>query len=497
MQFFAGISAVAFIVALPLSALANEISDENLNPGTPQAVWDAGVGSDAIRGFSADISYQKGERAAFKVSSSAPFSIEIYRVGWYGGAGARIVATVRGQADGQSPCVTGSDGLYDCGNWRTNATWRIPGNAVSGVYIGKAVRDDTLEASHIVFVVRDDSSHSDIVVQTSDPTWQAYNEYGGGSLYRGAATPSGRASKVSYNRPFIWRNSGSYAGVSNFFTAEYPLIRWLEANGYDVTYTSGVDTNRRGGLLKNHRVFVSSGHDEYWSELQRANVEAARDAGVSLAFLSGNEVFWKTRYEPSIAGPTKAHRTLVCYKETMDGRRTDPSGTWTGTWRDGRFRPAMPENALTGTLFTVNGIRADDMVVTGKFASHPFWRNTDVAGLGADQSIVLGTSILGFEWDEDIDNGYRPPGLQRLSETAVSVPARLVDEGANYAPGVATHSLTLYRHASGALVFGAGTVQWAWGLDGTHDNNAGSNSVGPDRNIQQATKNVLADMGAD
>ena len=94
------------------------------------------------------------------------------------------------------------------------------------------------------------------------------------------------------------------------------MVRWLEANGYNVSYFTGVDSDRRGNLIRNHKMFLSMGHDEYWSDAQRANVEAARNAGVHLAFFSGNEVFWKTRWENSIDGSGTTHRTLVCYKET-------------------------------------------------------------------------------------------------------------------------------------------------------------------------------------
>src|SRR5207237_5648132 len=123
------------------------------------------------------------------------------------------------------------------------------------------------------------------------------------------------------------------------FNAEYPMVRFLEANGYDVTYSSGADTDRRGALIKNHKMFMSVGHDEYWSGPQRANVEAARDAGVNLAFFSGNESFWKTRWETSIDSSGQSYRTLVCYKESKDNAQTDPldvapTYTWTGTWRD-------------------------------------------------------------------------------------------------------------------------------------------------------------------
>ncbi len=101
------------------------------------------------------------------------------------------------------------------------------------------------------------------------------------------------------------------------FGPEFPMIQWLEQNGYDVTYFTGVDAARNGSLIKNHKIYMDSGHDEYWSGPHRANVEAARDAGVNMAFFSGNEVFWKTRWENSTDGTNTPYRTLVCYKETL------------------------------------------------------------------------------------------------------------------------------------------------------------------------------------
>ncbi len=121
-----------------------------------------------------------------------------------------------------------------------------------------------------------------------------------------------------------------------------------------------------------------------------------------------------------------------------------------------------------------------------------FWRNTDVAALTGGGVATLAASTLGYEWDEDQDNGSRPPGLMRLSDTTVPNVQYLQDFGSNYDNGTANHALTLYRHSSGALVFGAGTVQWTWGLDSEHDNSSGESSLA----MQQATMNLLADMGA-
>ena len=238
-------------------------------------------------------------------------------------------------------------------------------------------------------------------------------------------------------------------------------------------------------------MFLSVGHDEYWSEQQRANVEAARAAGVHLAFFSGNEVFWKTRWENSIDGSGTPYRTLVSYKTTQGGQGSvDPTGTWTGTWRD-TAGTNNPENALTGQLFSVNAGDASLTVPQG-FANLRFWRNTAVATLPPGSSHTSTAGTIGYEWDEDVNNGFRPAGSIRLSSTTVNDITKLTDQGGTYGPGSATHSATLYRHPSGALVFGAGTVQWSWGLDSVHDR--GNDAADPV--LRQATVNLFTDMGA-
>ncbi|MFB3819491.1 MAG: N,N-dimethylformamidase beta subunit family domain-containing protein, partial [Candidatus Methylomirabilales bacterium] len=495
----AATSTWTFTTASAGGCTGNPIVCENQRPGNPPSEWDiSGAGDLSIQGFATDISVNRGGTVRFKIQTpAAAYRLDVYRMGYYGGMGARKVATVLPAAElpqNQPLCLNdGATGLIDCGNWAESASWTVPADAVSGIYFAKLIRSDTGGASHIVFVVRDDAGTSDIVFQTSDTTWQAYNDYGGNSLYTGQ--PAGRAYKVSYNRPLVTRNCCSEDFVWN---AEYPMVRWLERNGYDVSYISGVDTDRAGARLLQHRLFLSVGHDEYWSGPQRANVEAARGAGVHLAFFSGNEVFWKTRWEPSIDGSNTPYRTMVSYKETHAGAKIDPlPDVWTGTWRDARFSPpadgGRPENALTGTSFMVNGIRDDAMQVPEAEGKLRFWRNTSIAGLAAGQVATLPAGVLGYEWDEDLENGARPAGLIRLSSTTVSLPGSfyLLDNGSTFGPGIAAHALTLYRHTSGALVFGAGTVQWSWGLDADHDR------PGPpaDLRMQQATVNLFADMG--
>lgn len=476
----------------------NAITCENAKPGTDSDVWDIhGAGDPEIQGFATDISVNAGQRVDFKIDTSASsYTVDIYRMGYYQGNGARWITEVTPSAtlpQVQPECVTDVETeLYDCGNWGISASWDVPASAVSGVYIAHITRS-TGDGSHITFVVRNDASQSDVVFQTADPTWHAYNTYGGAYFYGGGA--HGRAYKISYNRPFLTR--GRENGRDFFMSAEYAMVRFMERNGYDVSYIAGVDSDRRGHLLTNHDVFLSVGHDEYWSKAQRANVEAARDAGVHLQFLAGNEVYWKTRYEPSIDGSNTAHRTLTSYKETWSQAKIDPSEEWTGTFRDPRFAPASrgggtPENALIGTQYMVNfsDLALQVNAAEGKLR---LWRHTDLVSMAAGTTRTLAPHTIGYESNEDVDNGHRPGGLIRLSTTTGAVPEYLQDFGNTVAPGTTTHHLTLYKASSGALVFSAGTVQWSWGLDEVHDSAFAREPADP--RMQQAQVNLFADMG--
>ncbi|MFZ0827904.1 MAG: N,N-dimethylformamidase beta subunit family domain-containing protein, partial [Verrucomicrobiia bacterium] len=472
----------------------NPIVLENQQTGNPSSDWDiSGAGDLSIQGFATDISVNKGQTVRFKIKTDASlYQIDIYRLGFYQGNGARKVGTgvITAALPQTQPADTydATTGLTDCGNWAESAHWDVPANAVSGIYIAKLTRPDTSGASHMVFIVRDDTNRSGLFFQTSDATWQAYNVYGSNSLYVGITSfPGGHAAKVSYNRPFLTRAGGGGGGAAEdwLFNSEYPMVRWLEANGYDMTYTTDVDSDRRGSLITNHTVFMSVGHDEYWSAAQRANVLAARDAGVHLAFFGGNDIYWKTRWEPSPQSGDD-YRTLVCYKEgtlgeNSCGGKCDPlPAVWTGLWRDGcSFSPpadgCAPENALSGQI-SWDGT-AGTIQVPDTYKNLRFWRNTAVASLGPGQTATLAANTLGYEWDWQQYDTFYPPGRILLSSTTLD--GRI-------------HHLSLYRHSSGALVFGAGTVQWSWGLDGNHDRGGST----PDPSMQQATVNLLADMGA-
>jgi hypothetical protein len=520
---------------------ANPVVCENALPGTPPSVWEVdGVGDPTIQGYATSMSVNVGGTINFKIDTpSSKYHIDIYRLGYYQGDGAREIASdilpTASLPQTQPACDTSSStGEIDCGNWSVSASWSVPSDAVSGVYFALLTRDDSQDPggqSQIPFVVTNNASHSDILVPTDDATWEAYNDYGGNSLYTCTVScpshdppPGGytAAYAVSYNRPF----DGAFTtdnGASYLWYSEQQMIMWLEQNGYNVSYTDDANLDSAPSLLLNHKVILFNGHDEYWSAGERSSVTAARDAGVNLAFFTGNEIFWKTRWGASIDGSNTPYRTLITYKETHFNEPVDPDDppTWTGAWADPRFSPPAdggnPANSLTGQMFEVNG-GTTDMTVPYQYAKLPIWDNTAVAKLSPGGSVGLGTGdgILGYEWDVDADNGFRPAGEFDLTSTTVNGVQAFLDYGTTVnsitlgdggapgdgqtAPGsTQTANMSLYRATSGALVFGAGTVQWSWGLESFNawgESNTDPSGNAPDPNMEQFTVNLLSMMGA-
>lgn len=467
---------------------------ENCFPGT--TAWkttNAGPAPAGIEGFATTTSITAGQSLDLKVNtaSGATYRVEIYRTGWYGGTQGRLISTLEGLTGiQQDPCVKDPDsGIVDCGNWSTSATITTTAAWPSGVYLARLVRDDGQGDNHVLFVVRHDGDHADVDFQVPTNTYEAYNNYGGRSLYTynssGNPTVSGtaRAVQVSYNRPFVQSNIGD----RNWYTSsDLQTVSWLERQGYAVDYDTSVDLSNGTATLANHHVAISGSHDEYWTSGMRDAAQSARDAGTSLIFLGGNAVYWRVRLATSpVTGASD--RTVICYK-TIESGGPDPVSP-TSTWRD-PAGPNSPENPLVGQWYIGDNDNVFfPLVVSAAQGQDRFWRHTSLASLAAGTTARVGTNLVGWEWDAPAQNGLDPAGLRTLASSPVNGDL-LTDAGHSRTSGPATVTSTEYRAASGALVWATGTNQWARGL--------GLNMAGvgePNVIIQQATANMLGDMG--
>ena len=467
------------LAVLALSTLA-----ENRKPGTADWELTRPALHREIEGYASKTSVNGGDTIDLYVSTRAPhYVIDVFRMGWYGGAGARRVAgpIERAGITQDSPQPDRATGLLEC-SWRDPyqlKTGDADGPWTTGVYLARLTNREAAgptDQSFIAFVVRDDARAAPIVFQSSVTTFAAYNNWGGKSLY-GFNSGNAPARKVSFDRPYAANPYGvQLDGAGDFLRRwEYNAVRFLERDGYDLTYLTDVDTHERSDLRR-RRVFLSVGHDEYWSWAARAHVEAARDAGVHLVFLGADACYWQIRFEPSARGD--ADRTIVGYKEAagdqdplaIDGRPQN-NRLITGRWRD---RPvSRPEERLVGVMYAADPVDADIVIAD---ASHWVF-----AGTGLRNGDAL-PGLLGYEVDAIYGGG--PPRLERLAHSP------FVDRGANDRTRYA--DMTIYTAPSGALVFAAGSMQWNWGLDGYNAPRWHTMRASPA--AQQITRNVLNRM---
>jgi hypothetical protein len=475
----------------------NAVVLENCYPG--DSTWN--VRSTAsmpsgVEGFATAQSVNKGGSLDLKINSAASttVNVEIYRSGYYGGANARLFSIVRAVPGVAQPaCTTDSTtGLRDCANWSVSTTITTTSNWPSGIYLARIVRADNSNDNQILFVVRDDARHPDLIYGTAMTTFEAYNNYGGKSLYdfnsTGSNTVAGtpRAVKVSFDRPF----EQPRIGQRDWYTqSEIAAVIWLEKSGYDVSYVSDGDLESQGSLLQNAHAYISPAHDEYVSAAMRTAMQQARDAGVNLFFSGSNEVYWKIRFETS---PTTgaANRTEVCYKSVQSGP-VDPSGISTSTWRDPNG-PNNPENALSGEMYIGdNDTVYFPLVVNATQGSDRIYRYTGLDVQPPGTTTTIGTNLVGWEWDARVANGFEPAGVTTLSSSPVNGEL-LTGNGAGYVQNQpASPTMVKYKAASGALVVTTGTNHWNRGLANNAFSVGEANFI-----IQQTTTNVLADIGA-
>jgi hypothetical protein len=283
-----GTTETVFSLGTTISA-QNQIVVENQKQGTTAWQLSNIATNDEIVGYAAATSINKGEILPIKVSLQNPgqYQIEIYRLGYYGGDGGRAIASsgILNGVTQSGPTVDPTTRLVEY-NWATSYNLLVGNDWTSGLYIAKLTDITTGKQSQVDFAVRDDNRPAEIGFQSSVTNYQAYNNFGGYSLYGYNSNNQQAAFKVSFDRPSAqFRQPNEYNSRQKY---EYNMTRWLESQGYDVSYFDDIDTGTNPLKLYSQNAFLSVGHDEYWSLEQRNNVEQARDNGINLAFFSAN-----------------------------------------------------------------------------------------------------------------------------------------------------------------------------------------------------------------
>ncbi len=460
-------------------AVSPTVQAENARPGT--LAWvPTGVQVDhGIEGYPDRASAVAGEQVSLAVSTQAPqFIVEIYRLGWYGGAGARLVGTSP-ELMGWRFAVPAADPVTHMVECAWPVAWRfmIGADWISGSYLCKLVGSGG-QQSYVPFTVRDDTSAAAYLVQSSVTTWQAYNRWGGYSLYLGRSGAAGasfaeRARVVSFDRPY--ERSTAY-GASDLIGLEYPLIRLLERHGADVTYWTDIDLHQQPGRLVRHRALLSLAHDEYWSSAMYDGALAARDASVNIAFFGANAVYRHIRLEPGVNGED---RRQACYKVAQqDPLYGHDDAEVTADWDSGPV--PRPEGALIGASYASSPVDAALRPVP----DHWVWRGTGVSSATA-LAHAVGSEF--DHWDPTVK------GVPLQTDVVAHSPLTVA--------GRHDHSdATWYTTRQGAGVFAAGTNYWIPRLCDMPPGALRTLLPGPVPGVtdvlQQATLNVLAVLGA-
>ena len=476
-----GISGMPLVAASADDRETNPIVRENARGGTRNWMLNkTGVDPSTkyrcpwIEGYCSHTSVRVGETIRFHVSTNpaARFTIDVYRLGWYGGDGGRHMQHI-GPLDGatQTDPPVGEKRLRNC-QWEPCAELRVPKDWTSGVYVGKLTSQHEGWQSYMIFIVRDDRP-AEFLFQCSDTTWQAYNRWptqfalyddGQHQWYWGGGV------QVRFNRPY-----GTYCqildaplstGSGEFFLWEFPLAFWMEQQGYDVTYISNLDTHRDPAGLRRAKGFLSVGHDEYWTIDMFRNVQSAVQSGTSAAFFSGNAVCGRIVYDQA----TRAFERIGVFGP--------PGGMGDFESMKSLEHKRPYANELIGAHSTGPVTGGADWICT--MPNHWIYEGT---GMKAGDRIP---GVIGWE-----SHGDPAPirGLQVVAEGPTqTAPDR---------PNGGHYTATVYPGPRDNFVFNAATCWWADGVSqppGYVRPKVYTEPQGPDQRIQRITRNVLERM---
>lgn len=491
----AGASAIRWLV--PTVGDPPSIAAENRHPGTTS--WElggpandvGGLAHGSIAGYVAAQALAPGQTE--RIYASAPgarrIAIAVYRMGWYGGAGGREVMIGAHLAARRQPrCAhQQSTGLTEC-RWHATLSFVIPSALPSGVYVAK-LTSDRGAASDCLFVVQA-RRPAPLLAQLPTATYEAYNAWGGDSLYPGGTrivgvTGTTQGVAVSYDRPY-----DSVTGAGQFFARDVAMIRFLERYGYPVSYTDSEAMDLDPGAAVGRRGLLDFGHSEYWSAHEAAAWTRARDGGTDLVLLGSDTLAWRVRYAPATRASSEAGRSdhvIVAYKEHVarDPDRAQPSGTFpsagatiTGSAYLGCITPRVPGPGPP----------------TYRYYSWSAAPGLQPAWLFAHSGVSPGTSIpgiTGYELDQRTPSS--PPATQLLGSGSAVCMAPGAREPGEPVPGPGDHyaQTTIYTAPSGALIFASGTLGWELGLEPVPSASPDAPRA-PDSRVVAITRNLLA-----
>ena len=423
---------------------ARWLVEENAKPGTNNWVVTGIQTAHAIEGYASQVSAVSGDGLVLFVSTTAAsFHVEAYRMGYYQGLGGRLIETSDSVAGAvQAPAtVTPVVNTVSC-PWKPSLTMNVTSEWPPGNYLLKLVGSGA-EQQYIPLTVRDDTSTATYVMQNSVSCWQAYNLWGGYSLYYGRVATGGqnfanRARIVSFDRPYpqTWGQ-----GAADFFGNEFPLLYQMEQIGLDMTYWTDVDLHNSPALLGQHQALFTLGHDEYWSYEMRSAAQNALAGGTNLAFLGANACYRQIRLQPSSVGP---NRLEACYKSAAEdpASRATP-GLTTVDWNQAPLN--NPESTLIGSTYQSVGANADLVVSDG---SSWFWK-----GCGLPDGTRLPGVVQG-EYDRYVPSLPGPPNVDVLGHSPVTGQNNWSD-------------ITYYSNPGAGGVLATGMASWVFKLSNT------------------------------
>ncbi|MBI2390013.1 MAG: hypothetical protein HYV09_10530 [Deltaproteobacteria bacterium] len=482
--------ALAFGIMLgSAAAAAGPIADENAKPGIDGGWPVRNDGTAAVAGvvdvYPGKWSIKPGETITLKVRSTTGYSVRVFRVGWYGGKGAHEVKKIEGlPADAQPyPVPEGDFGLAEA-RWKDSVSIPTDASWTPGVYVVRVERADGFEADTF-FVVRDDLAKMPILALIATATHQAYNAWpgmkrSGKSLYdfnSAPGSPKGSlyaaAVKVSFDRPFLVGG-----GTADLGTQEYPAIRFLERNGWDVGFVTDQDVHEHPEVFKGRKAVLVLGHAEYWTHDMFDGAMAARDSGVNLMFMTGNTIGWQIRFEPGAGGPMS---TEIGYKNSfvrdpeqkaaiaalnagdIEGAKKHFRLVTRG-FRQLEYRPEVgidmrsPAMILTGVQSTAmmkTGFPWGDLEITNP--THWIFEGTGVKA-GDRIKGVMGYEVDSTKKGDPTWDHFRPAGQIRLGTIR-----QTTDDSAQGSAGYYAKDLGGGRFAE---VVALSAISFSWGLDG-------------------------------